>query len=316
MAPTPANTITKNFRAVEPANWGFGASSAMSSQPFVVHHQRLLIRTNTSGTTAIASTNAITAGESSTTMTVSGSATATTGATTFQPWALRSSDTKTYPIAIPNAYDRVLLFPMFITDSTAPIAPELLTFVAPPTSYTAGAILPFGLLPQTRDSSTVNRMNENGPHLPNDLISKINPSTTLNFDTRTHGLWVPLAPYATNFVTGNGQIATAAAGTASHLGRHNASSSVDAIGTGYFLPNDFTISTATTGLTISLLEAAAGATSMITGHGIEFQTQGCEELIVSVIALPTNLTCSTATVVPEANSTYSVNYFLMGVFVG
>lgn len=313
MAPTPANTITKNFRAVEPANWGFGASSAMSSQPFVVHHQRLLIRTNTSGTTAIVATNVVTGGEGSTIMSVSGSSTASAAANTFQPWALRSSDTKTYPVAIPNAYDRVLLFPMFITDSTAPVTPGLLKFVAPPASYTAGAVMPFGLLPQTRDSSTVNRMNENGPHLPNDLISKINPSTTLNFDTRTNGLWVPLAPYATNFATGNGQLLTIAAGTPSHLGRHNAAG-VAGIGTGYYLPNDFTISSASGG--VGLLQPAAADSSMITGQGIEFQTLGCEELIVSVFQLPTNLTCSTATVATEANSTYSVNYFLMGVFVG
>jgi len=285
----------------------------MSSQPFVVHHQRLLIRTNTSGTTAIAATNCVTGGEGSTIMSVSGSSSASAAATTFQPWALRSSDTKTYPVSIPNAYDRVLLFPMFITDSTAPIAPELMTFVAPPASYTAGAILPFGLLPQTRDSSTANRMNENGPHLPNDLINKIAPSTTLNFNTRTHGLWVPLAPYATNFATGNGQILAAVAGTPCHLGRHNAAGAAS-VGTGYFLPNDFTISAASG--SIGLLQPAAAATSMITGHGIEFQTLGCEELVVSVFMLPSNLTCSTAAALTEANSTYSVNFFVMGVFVG
>ena len=295
------NDPLRTFRKVEPANWGFGASATISSQPFVLYHVRQLVALGTGGAAA---TNVAPTWPTLTT-------------TRFLPWTARLADA-CYPVAVPNAYDRVYIHPVFTldTDDTAGLAN--VTITAPTTTYIPGIIMPFGLVPESRNYSTSGKLNPvDGTRFPEDLIAAASAGTATvpaNFNTRTNGHWMHLAPYASSFATNNGIKAVGSDTNPTHYGRAANSGGV-VTGTGYQLPNDFTISTATTSALTATgtTGAAAAATQVIFGQGVEFATSGTEELVVSLGSNPAGVLFNHPN---TAGKSYYANYFLMGVFLG
>lgn len=294
------NDPLKTFRKVEPANWGFGASATISSQPFVLHHQRIFLVTGT-GTGAVTSA------------TPSWLALATSR---FFPWIARTAET-CYPVAVPNAYDRVYIHPIFVveTDDTTTAG---MTITAPTTTYIPGIIMPFGLIPETRGYSTSGKLNPvDGTRFPEDLIAAAaatTPALPTTFNTRLNGHWMPLAPYASSFATNNGIKAVGSDINPTHYGRASNSAGTN-VGTGYQLPNDFTISSATSSALVAT-GAAGGSptnTQVIFGQGLEFATSGTEELVVSLGSNPAGVLVNHPNTL---NKNYYINYFLMGVFLG
>ena len=95
------NEPLQTYRAVDPVGYHFGSIATTASQPFVLGHF-----TSTSHTGAGATNQA---------MSFSSSA---LDADRFVPWVARNFDNSTttgsyYPVAVPNAYDRILIFPMY-----------------------------------------------------------------------------------------------------------------------------------------------------------------------------------------------------------
>lgn len=309
------NTPLQTFRTVEPANYGFGSSATMASRPFVLYHARgTQVATQTAATSTLAYPTFTGSGQQ----------------TRFQPWTVRTQDNH-YPVVIPNAYDRVFVFPMFVIDtingvtgntgSTAEVATD--TSVAiPPTAYTAPLIMPFGRFPEsTYNPNTVNPQHSRTPW---DLIKKFNRSFTVLPDAEPTGIWTVLPPYATNFTTSNGQV-VAVPSASNPVSTPRGTGSGVGIGSAYQLPPDLSVGLqATSNGVVSNTASQYLATSVSqiwSGAGIEFSTMGCEELVVSLIGAPTNL----PTVTLNAQSTSgtgavqgaaAINFFLMGVFLG
>ncbi len=283
------NLPLQTFRAVEPAHFGFAAGATLASQPFVLYHEQ----------------TAATVGAGSAGTNVTATFLSTFATNRFQPWLWRSNDS-CYPVEVPNAYDRIHVWPIFIiSSSNAANAPSTLTF-GNLTSYAAPFIVPFGLAPQTRDFTTSNRLNPNFARLPDDILAAA--GLVSSFNTRTNGLWNVLPPYASNFSTSNGLMAVGSSTNPTSFGR-----STTGTGLGYALPDDFSISNGGTGaLSESAGQYATGAQVLI-GMGHDFQTMGCEELVVAPGSSPTGISFNH----PGTNgASYRVNYFLMGTFLG
>lgn len=279
------NLPLQTFRAVEGAHPGFTSTVTLASQPFVIHHQKVFDLT--------AADTASFTGQTATFETLA--------TTRFFPWTARNADS-CYPVAIPNAYNRVYIYPMWLTstDDTAnqPYF-EIGTYIAP-------YIMPFGLFPETRGYATANKLNPKMYRFPDDVITNVNTSDVVGSDTRTNGLWSVLPAYGANYETSNGAI-TSAANTLS-MGR-----ATGLVGASYLLPDDFSISSATTSALASTTPLASNSTS-ITGMGTEYQTLGCQELVVSLGSNPSGLTIGgSAKVVAKK---YRAHFFLMGVFLG
>lgn len=297
----PNNPLV-TFRAVEPSNSGFTAAVGLTSAPFVLQHYRSFIAaTGSSQATAAAVTISLAADR-------------------FLPWINRTNN-NVYPVAVPNAYDRVYIFPMLCLDTTpsADATPVPTTgFINALTSYAPPAIIPFGLLPETRGAGTGGKLLKS--RLPDDLITAAAPSATPQFSTRTNGLWMPLMPYASNFTTNNAQITVANNAYSSSVPRNLVASA--GIGNGYMLPLDASISMSTTGAASAASPALAAYTTGTAGPvisaGLEFTLSGCQELVVSLANTPT---LPTHTIDANAGTTLGgagvgYNFFLMGMFLG
>jgi hypothetical protein len=308
------NTPLQTFRTVEPANYGFGSSATMASRPFVLYHSRgtpVVTQTAANGTLGYPAF------------------TGSLAPTRFQPWTVRDQNNH-YPVKIPNAYDRVFVFPMFVIDTVNGVTgntgstTEVVTdtsVATPPTSYTAPLIMPFGRFPEsTYNPDTVNPQHSRSPW---DLIKNLNRSFTLIPDPQTTGIWTALPPYATNFTTSNGQV-VAVPSASNPVSTPRGTSSGVGIGNAYQLPPDMSLGFQSTNNTAASNTAsvfAAGGSQVWSGAGIEFSTMGCEELVVSLIAAPTNLPAVTLGAQPTtgtgaAQGAAAINFFLMGVFLG
>jgi hypothetical protein len=295
------NLPLQTFRTVEPANWGFGASATLCSQPFVLGQFSSTAQLGTGGVPA-------------TNQTISFDSLAL-DANRFRPWLSRNFDApKTtgayFPVKVPSAYDRIYIFPMYYAvDSAAAIS----TF-GTLTTYSAPFILPMGLTPQTRGYTSINAGNPLIQRLPEDIPEADGwARRTAGYTTRTNGLWVPLPPYATNALTSNGFMSVSANNDARSFGR-----AVVGTGSAYKLPNDFSISKATTSaLSETANQYAAGTLATgeapIVGMGLEFQTMGCDEIVCALGSLPAGLTLSWQAGDSQA---HRIEMFLMGMFLG
>lgn len=298
------NEPLQTFRAVEPAHWGFGAISTIASQPFVLNHF---------SSTAINGTLAL---QSNVGVQFTGANFLT--ANRFYPWISRNYDTPTtgggayYPVKVPNAYDRIYIFPMYyIVGSASASAFGTLG------SYSAPYILPMGLTPQTRGFTTVNKLNPKLYRFPEDIPEANGwARKTGSYNIRDNGLWIPLSSYATNALTSNGFMGVAGATDARSFGR-----AVVGTGTAYKLPNDLSISlandTVNTPLADNANAYAAGTAGTqqppIVGMGLEFQTHGTEEIVCVLGSVPTGLTLN----IPIGDGhAHRVEMFLMGMFLG
>lgn len=305
------NTPLQTFRTVEPANYAFGSSATLASRPFVLYHQRgTEVSTQSGATTSVSYP----------------SFTGVLDASRFQPWTVRSQN-QHYPVMIPNAYDRVFIYPMYVLDttngqtgatgSTTPVSVG--SSIAAPSTYTAPWIAPFGRFSESKDGAI--SVNSGHRQLPWDVIRKVNPNAVITPDPSTAGCWTLLSPYASNFTTSSG-ILTAAATVSNQISHLRA---MAGIGNAYQLPPDLTV-----GLSADTVSEvgngnsrfAATTTSMIfNGAGIEYTTAGCEELVVSLIKAPANLPAVTLDTMSVSGTgavqgKAALNFFLMGVFLG
>ena len=308
------NTPLQTFRSVEPANYAFGSSATLASEPFVLYHQRGTVLTTTA---------------SSQTLTYPSFTGAALG-TRFQPWTVRDQDNH-YPVEIPNAYDRVFVYPMFVMDTingatgdtgATTAVPVGYSIAAPGATYTAPFIMPFGLFPGSRANNTTR--NAGHRRLPWDLIRQANPSAVITPDPATTGCWTVLPPYASNFTTSNGLATAVGSFTAPVSTPRTTNGSTSGTGAPYQLPPDFStgLTASVSALTNATGQYAATTTSMVfNGAGVEFSTMGCDELVVSLVKEPTNFPAVTvsAMTVSGTGATHgkiAMNFFLMGVFLG
>lgn len=290
------NEPLQTYRAVDPVGFHFGSIATTASQPFVLGHftSEFLV--------AGANTNA--------TVTFRGTA---LDANRFTPWLARNFDNSTttgsyYPVAVPNAYDRILIFPMYRLVRSAGFTQFSFGTAS---TYVPPFILPMGLTPQTRAFTTSNALNPRLYRFPDDIpVASNYERVSGSYNIRTHGLWIPLSPYATNGLTNNGTMNTASNTDARSFGRNP----VAGTGTAYHLPADLSISkAATSGLALANAQYAAGSADVMIGMGLEFQTHGCEEIICPLGSLPTNLTITDNATSGVARG---VELFLMGMFLG
>jgi hypothetical protein len=295
------NEPLQTYRAVDPVGYHFGSIATTASQPFVLNH---FASPTVLGTAALQANVpvAFNAGDFLT-------------ASRFLPWVSRDYDTPLtgggayYPVRVPNAYDRIYIFPMYYIVGSASVSAW-----GTLGGYSAPYILPMGLTPQTRGFTDVNKMNPKLYRFPED-IPEVNGYTrhTGTYSIRSKGLWIPLSSYATNALTNNGFMGAATATDARSFGR-----SVAGTGTTYKLPNDLSISNAAgAALTEAANQYAAGtagtAQPPIIGMGLEFQTHGCEEIVCCIGSVPTGFTLN----IPIGNNqAHRVEMFMMGMFLG
>ena len=282
------NPPLQTFRAVEPAHFGFAAASTLASQPFVLYHER--------GSAIV--------GEGSPTANSVSAFAMTYPANRFQPWDWRLNDA-CFPVKVPNAYDRIHIFPMYIATSSAGVSGDV-SFGTVSTSYNAPFIMPFGLAPQTRGFTTANRLNPELHRLPDDILAKL--GVISSFNSRNDGIWNVLPPYASNFSTSHGLLAIGSPTNPTSFGRHQTGT-----GTGFALPDDLSISNANTGVLSESQNRWNANSKVLIGMGQDFQTFGSEEIVVAPGSAPTGLTISH---VGTLGVTYRIEYFLMGTFLG
>lgn len=298
------NLPLKTFRTVEPANWGFGSTATLASQPFVLGHFTSVAITDAGIDNAAISFN-----------------TAALNANRFRPWLARDFDASLttgsyYPVAVPNAYDRIYIFPMYRLIRSAAVSSFSFGTLS---AYAAPYILPMGLAPETRGYTTVNKLNPLLYRFPDDIPPAIaGYIRSANFDIRTHGLWFPLSAYATNAMTSNGFMSVASNTDPRSFGRSPVTGT--GMGTAYRLPNDVSISAAVTAGAVTEATAqyqggtaAAPTTDVLIGMGSEFATMGCQEIVCSLGSLPTGITISDNA---GGGVARQVELFLMGMFLG
>lgn len=311
----PNNPLTV-FRAVEPPFAGFQAAAGLASIPFVLSWCKtdltgasststgtLLHRTSTGTTTAV------TKGWDLTTSPVG----ITLDADRAIPWVARNKD-EIYPVAVPNAYERIYIFPLYIIEGTT--AGARLTPPVTAAAHNGPSILPFGLLPGTRGASTAAALNDRGTRFPDDLIAKQAAPLNYDYSTRTNGSWLTLPPYASNFTTNSQLTVSNNEASPGSFGRSTTSAANGGLGVGYRFNSDYTISksdasTTTPGATTGS-NARFAASSSLTGVGMEFSLQGCQEVVVVPHDFPDTLTWTTA----AAAEAFRVHMFMMGVLLG
>ena len=295
------NEPLQNFRAVEPANYSFGSSATIASQPFVLNH--------------LAVASALGNGTPIINGSVTFSVSANNSTDRFLPWKSRLFvDTEAkgayYPVAVPNAYDRIYIFPMYMmsTDDTQVLAN--VTTLGLPSSYNAPWVLPMGLAPQTRGFSTSNKLNPRISRLPGDLISQAYPThrTSVSYDVRNDGIWNPLPAYSSNFSTSNGLWDVGSGTNPSSYGRATIGT-----GTAYALPDDYSVSLAASGAVAENNARLATGSATVIGMGHEFQTMGSEEIVCCIGAVPTGVTITHPN---STGKTYVTHLFMMGMFLG
>lgn len=303
------NNPLSTFRAVEPPFAGFQAAAGLASVPFVLNAVSGSAVT-AAGTDSVAQTFPL----------------ESVVVDRYIPWTYRTR-ASCYPVSIPNAYDRVYIFPLYMfattpgktgaTGATTDV-PTVAWFNAASSSYTGPAVQPFGRFPQTYNvSSSGGNLNR---RLPSDVIRA--GGTTPYPDIDSLGLWTPLPVYATNALTANGKASAASAFATPNTISRNVGATVG-VGNTYFLPNDLTISNAgTTAVTTAGGDYAAASSGIyLVGAGAEFSLQGCEELVVSITAPQTNppqyvVKGQTTSGTGAAFGTVTAYTFLMGVFLG
>lgn len=310
------NNPLSTFRAVEPPFAGFQAAAGLASVPFVLSW----CKTNLTGTTGLATGTVLPYSSTNTTATTTGWDTTsnpsgiTADADRTIPWLARAKS-EIYPAAIPNAYDRVYIYPLYIIEGTT--AGATLTPPLTAANHTGPFILPFGLLPGTRGTGTAGSLNDRGTRFPDDLLASQSSPLSYDYSTRTNGSWIVLPPYASNFMTSNAIDYSNTEAAPGSFGRSASSSANGKFGAGYQLPADYTISKSVTGTPYASVATGSGnvqffKSSSLTGVGIEYALQGCQELVVVPQTFPDTLTWTTA-----ANAeAFRVHMFLMGVFLG
>lgn len=286
--PEPLQT----FRAVEGASPAYTAAVTLASQPFVLHFAT--IEVTGTGTAA--------------TLLPTGTSWPTLPAERFRPWVQRN-DALTYPVQIPNAYDRVYVYPVYTT-STDDVEANIPT-ITPNNGFTAPLVLPFGLQPETRGFTTANKLNPKCCRLPEDVLLNVYPGAIYKTDqlnTRTNGLWSLLPHDGVNDSVRNGMFST----LASVGSGRTAFSGSNGTGGLYQLPNDFTISSGGVNALNEGVALAGNNTMSIFGMGQQFQTLGSEELVLSIGRYP-SFTWNHAGVNTKK---YRVHLIMMGVFLG
>lgn len=286
--PEPLQT----FRAVEGASPAYTAAVTLASQPFVLHFATIEVTGNGTPGTSVST----------------GTSWPTLPAERFRPWVQRN-DALTYPVKVPNAYDRVYVYPVYTT-STDDVEANIPT-ITPNNGFTAPLVLPFGLQPETRGHTTVNKLNPKCYRFPDDVLLNAYPGAVYKTDqlnTRTNGLWSLLPHDGVDDSVRNGQYPTLA-GVGS--GR-TAFASSNGTGGLYQLPNDFTISSASTSALNEGVALVGNNTMSIFGMGQQFQTLGSEELVLSIGRYP-SFVWNHAGVNTKK---YRVHLLMMGMFLG
>lgn len=312
------NTPLQTFRTVEPANYGFGSSATMASRPFVLSW----IRTQTF-TSSSASGTVLNASSTATDATGKGwdDAGPNTGGTIplvnadrCLPWVARNME-HIYPVKVPNAYDRIYIFPMYCIEARtgASISGGMTG------AYIGPSAIPFGLIPETRGYTTTGKMDPSLSRLPDDILDPFIAANPIESSgaaavsslpsTRTNGLWTTLPPYSANFTTShvtNGNSETAP----SHIARSTITSN-GKVGSAYAFPADISISKAAAGaMAATNVRSATGP--VIVGGGLEFQVLGCEEIILSPVVGPGTMNWAVA----NSGDKFRIHWFMMGVFLG
>lgn len=297
------NEPLQTYRAVDPVGYHFGSTATTASQPFVLAHNYLnLNATAATGTvTPTVSTN--------TSSTGTGWQDASPGNMILNPdrclpWLARNFE-GIYPVAVPNAYDRILIFPMYTIEGQGATI-----VVQGGSGFDAPAVIPYGLLPETRGFSETNKLNPKIARFPEDLIAALGPptgSTGHGINLRTNGAWMPLHPYGSNFLASNQGVDNSYTGTSPSA---FARDPVPSLGLGYRLPSDVSISkSGTSGMSAAFVDHAAG--NVIVGAGIEYNTLGAEEIVAVPVTHPSTLTWAA-----PSGTAFRVHWFLMGVFLG
>jgi hypothetical protein len=296
------NEPLQTYRAVDPVGYHFGSTATTASQPFVLAHNYVDL-------SATSGTGSVTPTASTNTSVSTGWQSAAPGDMVVNPnrclpWLARDFE-GIYPGAVPNAYDRILIFPMYTIEG------QEATIVVPAgASFNAPAVIPYGLLPETRGFSETNKLNPKIARFPEDLIAALGPpteSTGHGIDLRTNGAWMPLHPYGSNFLASNQFVEnTYATSSPSAFARDPA----PALGLGYRLPSDVSIS-ASTNTVMSATVTSHAAGNVIVGAGIEYNTLGSEEIVAVPVSHPTTLTWAAT-----STTQFRVHWFLMGVFLG
>lgn len=305
----PNNPLTV-FRAVEPPFAGFQAAAGLASVPFVLSWSK----TTLTGA-AVTSTGTLLHQSSTgtTVLTTGWDLSSSPTGITFDPdraipWVARNKD-EIYPVAVPNAYERIYIFPLYIIEGTT--AGARLTPPVTAAAHNGPSILPFGLLPGTRGASTAAALNDRGTRFPDDLIAKQATPLSYDYSTRTNGSWLTLPPYASNFTTNSQLTVSNTEAIPASFGRSTTSLANGALGVGYRFNSDYTISRSTAFATGGT-NAQFAASSSLTGVGMEFSLQGCQEVVVVPQNFPDSLTWTTA----AAAEAFRVHMFMMGVLLG
>ena len=294
------NTPLQVFRTVEPANYAFGATATLASSPFVLYHVR----------SSTAHTNSDQLAATFPAPTIS--------PTRFLPWVNRLDDS-VYPVKIPAAYDRIYVFPMLVLDTVpntagTPVIP--VAFINDLAGWIPPQIIPFGLLPETKNTSLGGKMQQ--ALIPDDVIRTKQPLATPQFSVREHGMWMPLPTYASNFTTSNVSTALHSATAFSSVPRNLVTGA--GVGGAYALPRDVSISNSTAASTTLADPKIAAYTSSVKGpmigQGLEFATTGCQEIVLSLASAPVYPTYTINAGTAGVNGAVGANFFMMGVFLG
>lgn len=305
----PNNPLTV-FRAVEPPFAGFQAAAGLASVPFVLSWSK----TDLTGSAATTGTLLHRTSTGTTTLSKGWDLTTSPVGITLDadraiPWVARNKD-EIYPVAVPNAYERIYIFPLYIIEGT--VSGARLTPPVTAAVHNGPSILPFGLLPGTRGASTAACLNDRGTRFPDDLMAKQATPLSHDYSTRTNGSWITLPPYASNFTT-NSQLTVSNTETSpASFGRSTTSLANGALGVGYRFNSDYTISQSTTAGATGGSNARFAASSSLTGVGMEFSLQGCQEVVVVPQDFPDTLTWTTV----GSNEAFRVHMFMMGVLLG
>lgn len=315
------NTPLQTFRSVEPANYGFGSSATMASRPFVLSWLRTQTFTSNAGTGTVL--NATSTGTTATSNGWNDSGPNTGGtlpllnADRCLPWVARNME-HIYPVKVPNAYDRIYIFPMYCIEARtgASISGSVNSL------YVGPSAIPFGLIPETRGYTTTGKADPLLSRLPDDLLdpfiaanpieSSGAPAVSSLPSTRTNGLWTTLPPYSANFTTSNVTNANTESAP-SHIARSTIGST-GKIGAAYNFPADISISKATINAANPMIPTNVRVENgpVVVGSGLEFQILGCEEIVLSPIIAPGTMNWVVAT----SGDKFRIHWFMMGVFLG
>jgi hypothetical protein len=229
------------------------------------------------------------------------------------PWVMRTHDW-IYPVKVPNAYDRIYIFPMYTIEARTGASLQMTM-----SATASAAVLPFGLFPETRGHTTSNTLVDTGSRFPDDLINRLGIADPLEASaplavgalpsTRTNGIWTVLPPYSANFTTSH-LTNTNNEANPSHIAR-SLLGAAGKIGSAYALPIDMGISRAdTSGFQTGDAKPATGP--VVVAQGLEFQTMGTEEIVAIPAYAPPSISWTVAT----SGDKFRLHWFLMGVFLG